>query len=168
MLYLLSGPSLTSIYNCWKNQWFLTIWTFVGKVMSLLFNVLSRFVIAYLPRSKRLLIWWLQSPSAAILETKKMKSITVSTFSTCICHEVMGWDAMILFVCVFNAEFQAGFFTLLFCPHQVALEFFFTFCHLVVQSYCASLPGLPCPSRAPASLVLMCLLGCVIYRLLSP
>ena len=55
-LSLFYGPALTSIYDHWKNQWFLTIWTFVGKVMSLLFNVLSRFVIAYLPRSKHHLI----------------------------------------------------------------------------------------------------------------
>ena len=72
------------------------IWTFVGKVMSLLFNILSRFVIAFLPRSKRLLISWLQSPSAVILEPKKIKSVTVSIVSTSICHEVMGLDAMIL------------------------------------------------------------------------
>ena len=60
----------------------LTRWTFVGKVMFLLFNVLSRFVIAFLPRSKRLLISWLQSPSAVILEPKKIKSLTVSTVSS--------------------------------------------------------------------------------------
>ena len=74
----------------------LTRWTFVGKVMSLVFNMLSRLVIAFLPRSKRLLISWLQSPSAVILETKKMKSLTVSIVSPSICHEVMGLDAMIL------------------------------------------------------------------------
>ena len=73
----------------------LTIWTFVGKVMSLLFNTMSRFIIASLPRSKHLLILWLQSPSAVILELKKIKSVTVSTFSPSICHEVMGPDAMI-------------------------------------------------------------------------
>ena len=67
--------------------------TFVGKVLSLLFNILSRFVIAFLPRSKHLLISWLQSPSAVILEPHKIKSLTVSTS---ICHEVMGLDAMIL------------------------------------------------------------------------
>ena len=65
----------------------LTIWTFVGKVMSLLFNILSRFVIAFLPRSKRLLISWLQSPSAVILEPPKIKSVTVSIVSPSICHE---------------------------------------------------------------------------------
>ena len=74
----------------------LTRWTFVGKVMSLLFNMLSRLVIAFLPRSRRLLISWLQSPSAVILEPKKIKSDTVSTVSQSICHEVMGPDAMIL------------------------------------------------------------------------
>ena len=74
----------------------LTRRTFVGKVMSLLFNILSRLVITFLPRSKRLLISWLQSPSAVILEPKKIKSDTVSTVSPFICHEVMGPDAMIL------------------------------------------------------------------------
>ena len=74
----------------------LTRWTFVGKVMSLLFNMLSRLVITFLPRSKRLLISCLESPSAVILEPKKIKSDTVSTVSPSICHEVMGPDAMIL------------------------------------------------------------------------
>ena len=68
----------------------------VGKVMSLLFNMLSRLVIAFLPRSKRLLISWLQSPSAVILEPPEIKSATVSIVSPSICHEVMGPDAMIL------------------------------------------------------------------------
>ena len=81
----------------------LTVWTFVGKVMSLLFNTLSRFVIAFLPRSKHLLTSWLQSPSAVFLEPKKMKSVTASIFSPSICHATMGPDAMIL---VFlNVEF---------------------------------------------------------------
>ena len=73
----------------------LTRWTFVSQVMSLLYNTLSRLVIAFLPRSKRLLISWLQSPSAVILKPKKMKSLTVSIVSPSICHEVMGPDAMI-------------------------------------------------------------------------
>ena len=73
----------------------LTRWTFAGKVMSLLFNMLSRLVITFLPRSKRLLISWLQSPSAVILEPRKIKSDTVSTVSPSISHEVMGLDAMI-------------------------------------------------------------------------
>ena len=74
----------------------LTIQTFVGKVMSLIFNTLSSFVTAFLPRSKCLLISWLQSPSAVILEPKKIESVTVSIVSPSICHEVMGPDAMIL------------------------------------------------------------------------
>ena len=74
----------------------LTRWTFVGKVMSLLFNMLSRLVITFLPRSKRLLILWLQSPSAVILEPPKIKSVTVSTVSPSISHEAMGLNAMIL------------------------------------------------------------------------
>jgi len=73
----------------------LTRWTFVDKAMSLLLNTLSRLVIAFLPRSKRLLISWLQSPSAVILEPRKIKSDTVSTVSPSICDEVMGPDAMI-------------------------------------------------------------------------
>ena len=68
----------------------LPLQTFVGKVMTLLFNMLSRFVITFLSRNKRLLISWLQSPSAVILEPKKIKSATVSIVSSSICHEVMG------------------------------------------------------------------------------
>ena len=68
----------------------------VSKVMSLLFNTLSRFVIAFIPRSKCLLIAWMQSPSAVILKPKKIKSVTASIVSLSICHEVMGPDAMIL------------------------------------------------------------------------
>ena len=74
----------------------LTRWTFVGKVMSLLFNMLSRLVIAFFPRRKRLFISWLQSPSAVILEPKKIKTVTVSIVSPSICHKVIGPDAMIL------------------------------------------------------------------------
>ena len=74
----------------------LTRWTFVGKVKSLLFNMLSGLVITFLQRSKCLLISWLQSPSATILDPKKIKSLTVSIVSPSICHEVMGPDAMIL------------------------------------------------------------------------
>ena len=80
----------------------LTRWTFVGKVMSLLFNILSRLVIVFLPRSKRLLISWLKSPSAVILEAPKLKAVTVSTVSPSICHEVMGPDTVI---CFLNIEF---------------------------------------------------------------
>ena len=81
----------------------LTRWTFVGKVMSLLFNMLSRFVIAFLLRSRRLLISWLQSPSAVVLEPQKIKSATVSIVSPSICYEVMGPDALTFIF--LNAEF---------------------------------------------------------------
>ena len=74
----------------------LTRWIFVGKVMSLLFNMLPRIFIAFLPRSKHLLISWLQSPAAVIFEPPKIKSHTVSIVSPSVCHEVMGSDAMIL------------------------------------------------------------------------
>ena len=74
----------------------MTMQTFVGKVMSLLFNMLSKSVMAFLPRNKRLLILWLQSPSVVILEPKKMKSATVATFSPSLCYEVVEPDAIIL------------------------------------------------------------------------
>ena len=83
--YMTTGKTITLIR-----------WSFVGKVMSLIFNMLSRLVITFLPRSKCLLTLWLQSPSAVILEPKKIKSATVSTVYPSICHEVMGPDAMIL------------------------------------------------------------------------
>ena len=83
----------------------LTRWTFVGKLMSLLFNMLSRLVKTFLPRSKRLLISWLKSPSAVILEPRKTKSATVSTVSPPICHEVMGPDALILVFWMFSFGF---------------------------------------------------------------
>ena len=80
----------------------LTRWTFAGKVMSLLFNILSRLIITFLPRSKHLLISWLQSPSAVILELRKIKSVTVYILSPSICYEVMGLDAMILVFWMLN------------------------------------------------------------------
>ena len=82
--YMTTGKTIT-----------LTIQTFFSKVMSLLFNMLSRFVIAFLPRIKCLLISWLQSPSAVILEPKRIKPVTVSTVSPSICYEMMRPDAMI-------------------------------------------------------------------------
>ena len=91
----------------------LTRWTFVGKILSLLFNILSRLVISFLPRSKRLLISWLQSPSAVILEPPKIKSATVSTVSPSICHEVMGPDTMIFifWMLSFKPTFSLSSFT---------------------------------------------------------
>ena len=91
----------------------LTRWTFGGEVM--LFNMLSRLVITFLPRSKHLFISWLQSPFAAILEPKKMKSVTVSIVSPSICQEVMGPDAVILvfWILSFKTVFSLSFFTLI-------------------------------------------------------
>ena len=87
---------LSQLYMTTENTITLTIQTFIGRVMSLLFNNMSRFVITFLPRSNHLLISQLQSPSAVILEPKKRKSITTSTFSPSICHKVMGLDAKTL------------------------------------------------------------------------
>ena len=91
----------------------LTWWTFVDKVMSLLFNMLSRLVITFLPRSKRLLISWLQSPSAVILEPRQIKSVTVSTVSPSICHEVLEPDVVILvfWMLSFKPTFSLSSFT---------------------------------------------------------
>ena len=94
VLSLLYGPTLTSIHDTGKTI-ALAIWTFVGKVMSLLFNMLSRLAITFLSRSKHLLISWLQSPSAVILEPPKIKSATIYIVSPSICHEVIGPDAVI-------------------------------------------------------------------------
>ena len=95
MLSLLYGP-LSHLFMTTGKTIALTIQTFVGKVMSLLFNMLSRLVTAFLPNSKHLLISWLQSPSAVILEPPKIKAITVSIYFPFICHEVIGPDTMIL------------------------------------------------------------------------
>ena len=103
----LSHPYLTTAKT-------MAIWTSVSKVMSLLFKELSRFVTVFLPRSKRLLIFWLESLSTVILEPKKIKSVTASTFSPSVCHELMWLDAMIFFF--FHVEFQGCFFTLFFHP----------------------------------------------------
>ena len=112
VLSFLYRPNLTSIHDYWKNI-ALTRQIFAGKVMSLLSNTLSRFVRAFLPRSKHLLISWLQSPSAMILEPKKIRSVTVSTVSPSICHWVMGLDAMILvfWLLSFQPAFSLSSFT---------------------------------------------------------
>ena len=94
MLSFLYGPNLTSICDFGKTI-ALTRWTFVGKIMSLLFNMLFRLVIVFLPRSKCPLISQLESPSAVILEPKKIKSDRVSIVSPSVCHKVMGPDAII-------------------------------------------------------------------------
>ena len=89
------------------------MWNFVGKLMSLLFNMLSRFLISFLPRNKPLLTSWLQSPSTVIWKPKKIKSVTVSILSPSICHEVMGLDAMILVfqMLSFKSVFSLSSFT---------------------------------------------------------
>ena len=112
MLSFLHSPTLTSIHDTGKTT-ALTRQTFVGKVTSLLFNMLSRLVITFLPRIKCLLISWLQSPSAVIFEPPKIKSDTVSTVSPSICHEVMGPDAIILvfWMLSFKPTFSLSSFT---------------------------------------------------------
>ena len=102
----------------------LTRQTFVGKVMDLLFNMLSRLVITFLPRSKRLLISWLQSPSVVILEPRKIKSDTVSTVSPSISHEVMGPDAMIfkLFHSPLSLSSRGFLVPLHFLPNQLSIK----------------------------------------------
>ena len=126
ILSLLYGLTLTSVPDYWKNIYIVLMrQIFVSKVMSLLFNMLSRFVIAFLPRSNCLLISWLQSPSVVILESKKIKSVTASTCSPSINHEVMGPGAMILVFWMLS--FKPLFITLLFHPHQEALFFPFHF-----------------------------------------
>ena len=92
----------------------LTRWTFVAKVMSLFFYMLPRLVITFLPRSKHLLISWLQSPSAMILEPKKIKSDTVSIISPSFCHEVMGLDAWSLFFWMLSFKPAFSLFLLIF------------------------------------------------------
>ena len=101
MLSLFYCPGLTSVHDYWKNNSFDYIFLCRESNVSA-FYMLSRLVIAFLPRIKHLLISWLQSLSVVILEPKKIKSVTVSTFSLSICHEVMGPDTIIL---VLNAEF---------------------------------------------------------------
>ena len=118
---------LSHLYMTTEKTLALTIWTFVGKVMSLIFNMPSRLVTAFLPRSKCLSVSWLQSPSAVILKPKKRKSVTASTFIPFYlprsdgirCHDLS----------FLNVEFRASLFTLLFHSHQEALYFLFTFCH---------------------------------------
>ena len=117
---LLYGPALTSIHDYWKNYGF--DYTDICRQRdetSLLFNILSRFAIAFLPRSKHLLISWLQSLSTVILEPKKIKSVTASTFSPSICHEMRGLDAMILGFWMLS--FKPAFSFSSFNPHQEAL-----------------------------------------------
>ena len=106
---------LSHLYMTTAKTIALTIWTFVGKVIFLLFNTLPMFVIAFLPRSKCLLVSWLQSPPAVILEPKKIKSATVSTLPPSICREAMGLDAVILIFAMlsFKPALSLSSFTLI-------------------------------------------------------
>ena len=128
----------------------LTRWTFVGKVVFLLFNMLSRFVIAFLPKSKLLLISWLWSPSTVILEPKKIKSATVSTFSPSIYYEVMGPDAMILVFWMLN--FKPGFslssFTFIKRLFSSLCLLLLEWCHLHIWGCWYFSPA--CDSSSPA------------------
>ena len=138
----------------------LTRRTFVGKVMSLLFNMLSRLVITFLPRSKHLLISWLQSPSAVILEPPKIKSATVSTVSPCICHEVMGPDATILvfWMLSFKPTFSLSSFT--FIKRLFKSSSSLSAIRVVSSAYLRLLTFLPtilipaCASSSPAFLMM--------------
>ena len=126
--------------------------------MSLLFNMLSRLVIAFLPKSRHLLISWRQSPSAVILELPKIKSDTVSTVSPSICHEVMGPDAMIL---VFECWVLSQLFHSPLSPSSRGFEFLFTFCHkggvICISEVIDISPGnldAACASSSPAFLMM--------------
>ena len=137
----------------------LTRWTFVGKVLCLLFNMLSRLVIIFLPRSKRLLISWLQPSSAVILEPRKIKSATVSTVSPSISHEVMGPDAMILvfWMLGFKPTFSLSSFTFIKRLFSFSL---FSAIRVLSSAYLRLLIFLPailipaCVSSSPAFLVM--------------
>ena len=133
----------------------LNIWTFVGKPMSLLFNMLSRLVITFLPMSKHPLISWLQSLSAVILETKKIKSFTVSIVSPSICHGVM--ELYVIVLVFWMLSFKPVLFSpLLFHFHQAALWFLHfgyeggVICISEVLMFLLAILTPPCASRSPA------------------
>ena len=136
----------------------LTRRTFIGKVMSLLFNMLFQLVITFLPRSKRLLLSWLQSPSAMILEPPKIKSITVSTVSPFICHEVMGLDAMILVF--WRLNFKSAFSLSFFTFKRLCSSSLLSAIRVVSSAYLRLLIFLPailipaCASSSPALLLM--------------
>ena len=144
-----------------------TIQTFVGKVMSLHFNTLSRFVIAFLPRSNCLLISWLQSPSAAVLEPKKRKSVTASMFFPSVCHEVMGLDAMILVFLILSSKpaFSLSSSTLIWRPFYLfstsslsAIKVVSAYLRLLIFLLAIFIPA--CNSSIPAFYVM-----CSVYKL---
>ena len=137
----------------------LTRWTFVGKVMSLLFNLLSRLVTTFLPRSKHLLISWLQSPSTVILEPPKIKSDTVSTVSPSISHEEMGSDAMILvfWMLSFKPSFSLSSFTFmkrLFSSSSLSAIRVVSFAYLRLLRFVLAILIPACASSSPAFLMM--------------
>ena len=165
VLHLVYHPGLTTLCDHWEDHSLDYMDLFVSRKMSLLFNTLSRFVIIFLPRSNHLLISWLQSPSTVILEPKKKKSVTTSTFSPSICHSVMRPDAMILAFLIFSFRpaFSLSSFTL--------IKRFFSFSSLsasrvVSSTYLRLLMFLP-PILIPAynSSSLAFLMMCSEYRL---
>ena len=134
-------------------------WTFLDKVMSLLFNMLSRLVITFLPRSKSLFISWLQSPSVVILEPPKIKSATVSTVSPSICHKVMGPDAMILlfWMLSFKPTFLLSSFTFikrLFSSSSLSAIKVVSSAYLRLLIFLPSFLIPTCASSSPAFLVM--------------
>ena len=145
---------LSHLYTTTGKTIALTRWTFVGKVMSLLFNMLSRFVTAFLPKSKHLLISWLQSPSAVILEPPKLKSVTVSTVSPSICHEVMGPDVMILVFLMlsFKPTFSLSSFTFIkrfFCSSSLSAIKVVSFAYLRLLKFHPAILISACASSSP-------------------
>ena len=133
----------------------LTTRTFVSKVMSLLFNMLSRLVITFLPRSKRLLISWLQSLSGVILEPMKIKSVTVSMVSPYLCHEVMGLDSMILvfWMLRFKPDFSLSSFTFikrLFSSFSLSAIRVVSSAYLTLLVFLPAILIPPCTSSSPA------------------
>ena len=143
----------------------LTRWTFVGKVIPLLFNMLSMLVKTFLPRSKHLLISWLQSPSAVILEPPKVKSVTVSIVSPSICHEVMGPDAMIFvfWMLSFKPTFSLSSFTFikrLFSSLLSAIRVMSS----VYLRLLVFLPAILIPACASSSLALCMMYSCKLNK----
>ena len=133
----------------------LTRWTFVGKVMSLLFNMLSRLVIIFLPRSKYLLILWLQSPSAVILEPLKIKSLTISVVYPSLCHELMGPDATILvfWMLSFKPSFSCSSFSFikrLFSSSSLSARWVVSFAYLRLFIFLPANLFQACVSSSPA------------------
>ena len=158
VLSFLYGPTPTSIHDYWKTIP-LTRQILVGKVISLLFNMLSRLVTIFLPRSKYLLILWLQSPSTVTLEPKKIKSVTVSSVSSSVCHQVLRLDAMIFmfWMLSFKPAFSLSSFT--FTERLFSSSLFFAI-RLVSSAYLRLLIFLlanliqACASSSPAFLMM--------------